>query len=154
MNRLIRFLLKKAWLVVALCSVLGVIGGYFSVHLFSNLRTDLEELLPAQARSVLDLNEVRTRLLTTNNLAVLVLSKDVRASKRLMDDLARELSALPAETVAGVEYRIDKELAFFEGRRSLFIDRSDLLSIRNYIREKIDYELNLYNPLTIVDRKD
>jgi len=108
MNRLIRFLLKKAWLVVALCSVLGVIGGYFSVHLFSNLRTDLEELLPAQARSVLDLNEVRTRLLTTNNLAVLVLSKDVRASKRLMDDLARELSALPAETVAGVEYRIDK----------------------------------------------
>ncbi len=154
MNSIIRFLIKKAWLVVTLCSILGVVGGYFSVHLFSNLRTDLEELLPAKARSVLDLNEVRTRLLTTNNLAVLVLSENTQASRRFVDDLAKELSGLPEETIAGVEYRIDKELAFFEGRRSLFIDRGDLLSIRNYIREKIDYEVNLYNPLTIVENRN
>ncbi len=154
MNFFIRFLIKKAWFVVTVCTLLGLIGGYFSVHLFSNLRTDLEELLPAKARSVLDLNEVRTRLLTTNNLAVLALSNDTKASKRFVDDLARELSNLPGETIAGVEYRIDKELAFFEGRKSLFIDRSDLLSIRNFIREKIDYELSLYNPLTIVENKN
>jgi predicted RND superfamily exporter protein len=154
MNTFIRFLLKQAGWVVALCGVLGVIGGYYSIHLFSNLRTDLEELLPVQARSVQDLNEVRSRLLTTNNLAVLVLSSDIRASKRFVDDLARELEKLPETTIAGVEYRIDKELAFFQGRRSLFIDKSDLMSIRNFIEERIDYELTLYNPLTIVENKN
>jgi len=154
MNHFIRFLLKRALLVVTLCLALSAVGTYYSVQLFSNLRTDLEELLPAKARSVLDLNEVRSRLLTTNNLAVLALSSHPDESKKFMDDLASELNKLPPTIVAGVEYRIDKEISFFKGRKSLFIDRADLLTIKKFIQDRINYELMLYNPLTIVENKN
>ncbi len=154
MNHVIRFLIKRAWFVTALTSILGAAGGYFSVHLFSNLRTDLEELLPTQARSVLDLNEVRSRLETTNNLAILMISDKPDASKRFVDALAGEIEKLPREVCAGVEYRIDKEIEFFAKRKSLFIDLKDLEMIRDYIRAKVNYELSLYNPLTIIENKN
>jgi hypothetical protein len=154
MNTFIRFLLRRALLVVLVCSIFGAAGTFYSVKLFSNLKTDLEELLPLQARSVQDLNEVRSRLLTTNNLAVLALSSHTAESKKFMDDLATEMNKLSSDVVAGVEYRIDKEIAFFQGRKSLFIDREDLMSIKRFIQDRINYELTLYNPLTIVENKN
>jgi predicted RND superfamily exporter protein len=154
MNHFIRILIKRAWLTVTLSLVLAAFGGYYSAHLFSNLRTDLEELLPTEARSVTDLNEVRSRLETTNNLAILMLSDHPAESKRFVDDLAREINALPRDTCAGVEYRIDKEIEFFARRKSLFIDLKDLELIRDYIKAKVNYELTLYNPLTIIENKN
>ena len=153
MNNIIRFLIKRAGWVVGFTLLFGAVGGVYSVRLFSNLRTDLEELLPEQARSVRDLDEVRSRLVTTSSLAILMISDDTRASKRFVDDLAREIAALPPSVCAGVEYRIDRELEFFKKRRSLFIDLSDLKIIRNYIQERMQYELTLYNPLTIVENR-
>ena len=153
MSHFIRFLIKRAWLVASFTLISGAVGGYFSVHLFSNLRTDLEELLPTKARSVVDLNEVRSRLETTNNLAILMLSNDPSASKRFVNSLASEIAKLPPEICAGVEYRIDKEIEFFARRKSLFIDLKDLEMIRDYIRAKVNYELTLYNPLTILENK-
>ncbi|NDG85224.1 MAG: hypothetical protein EBX52_09355, partial [Proteobacteria bacterium] len=154
MNHLIRFLIRRAWLSVCLFTILALAGGFYSVRLFSNLRTDLEELLPTRARSVLDLGEVRSRLQSTSSLAVLLLSDQPAASKRFVDDLAGEISKLPPEVSAGVEYRIDEELRFFEQRKSLFIDISDLESIRNYIKARVDFELMLYNPLTIIENRN
>jgi predicted RND superfamily exporter protein len=153
MSHFIRFLIKRAWLVTAVTAILGGVGGYYSFHLFSNLKTDLEELLPTKARSVVDLNEVRSRLETTNNLAILMISDDAAGSKGFVDALASEISKLPSEICAGVEYRIDKEIEFFAKRKSLFIDLKDLEMIRDYIRAKVNYELSLYNPLTIIENK-
>jgi len=154
MNQIIRFLIRRAWLSVCFFSILALVGGFYSVRLFSNLRTDLEELLPTQARSVLDLGEVRSRLQSTSSLAILLLSEQPANSKRFVDDLAGEISRLPPGVSAGVEYRIDEELKFFEQRKSLFIDLSDLESIRNYIKARVDYELMLYNPLTIIENRN
>ncbi|MBC7396825.1 MAG: hypothetical protein H7333_05220, partial [Bdellovibrionales bacterium] len=70
MNGITRFLLKNAFAVVLVGFALSSVGAYYSFHLFSNLRTDIEELLPTDARSVLDLKEVRGRLESTNNLSV------------------------------------------------------------------------------------
>jgi predicted RND superfamily exporter protein len=150
---MIRFLICRAGWVVGLTLVLGGIGGAYSVRLFSNLRTDLEELLPEAARSVKDLDEVRSRLETTSSLAILMISEDTAASKRFVDDLASGISALPRSVSAGVEYRIDRELEFFKKRKSLFVDLQDLRRIRDYIKDRIQYELTLYNPLTIVENK-
>ncbi|NDD93381.1 hypothetical protein EBZ37_15030, partial [bacterium] len=102
---------------------------------------------------MVDLNEVRSRLETTNNLAILMLSKQPEQSKRFVDALAVEIQKLPREVCAGVEYRIDKEIEFFAKRKSLFIDLKDLETIRDYIRAKVNYELTLYNPLTIFENK-
>ncbi|MBC7397126.1 MAG: MMPL family transporter [Bdellovibrionales bacterium] len=149
MNGITRFLLKNAFAVVLVGFALSSVGAYYSFHLFSNLRTDIEELLPTDARSVLDLKEVRGRLESTNNLSVVMFSSHPEGSKRFVDDLAAEVKKLPSDVSSGVEYKINEELAFFNDRKSLFVQLSDLKRIKNYIRAKINYEVQLYNPLTI-----
>jgi predicted RND superfamily exporter protein len=119
-----------------------------------NLRTDFEELLPTTARAVIDLGEVRSRLLSIDSLGVLIFSDDVKASKRFVDDLAGRLQKAPPDVISSVEYRIDKELAFFKSRQALFIDAPDLTRIRHYITDRIDYEKSLYNPLNIFNGAD
>jgi len=154
MTRITRFLIQRAGLVAGLGLLLSAGGAYFTVHLFSNLRTEIEELLPTDARSVLDLNEVKSRLESTNNLSILIFSDHVDASKRFVIDVAHELEALPKSVSAGVEYRIDNELRFFNERKSLFVDEADLNRILNYIKARIQYEVQLYNPLTILENRD
>lgn len=125
-------------------------GAYYSVQLYKNLRTDVEELLPTDARSVVDLAQVTGRLQAIENLAVLVFSEDAKASKRFVDDLANELSEMPKELVANVEYRIDREIAFFQNRAALFMETPDLIRIRDYIQARLKFERELYNPLNFL----
>ncbi len=146
----IRHLLKRAGLVAMASAVLTAVGLFFTVHLFSNLRTDIEELLPSQARSVLDLNEVRSRLESTNSLELVIFSDHPDGSRKLVDAIADEVRNLPKDIAAGVEYRIDEEIRFFDLRKPLFIETGDLEQIQKYIRQKIDYETALMNPLTIL----
>jgi predicted RND superfamily exporter protein len=132
-----------------LSTLAAAAGLFYSVQLYKNLRTDLEELLPTNARSVVDLNEVRARLNSIDNLSLLVYSDDVQASRRFVVDLAKRLEREPKDVVASVEYNIANELRFFKDRRALYIDTADLVRIRNYIRDRINYEMVLRNPLTI-----
>lgn len=149
MNFFTRLILRQAGWVVFLSIVLSVVGAYFSAHLYKNLRPDMEELLPTSARSVIDLNEVTTRLESTENLAVIIFSDSPKESLRFVIDLADRLQKLPKGLVASVEYRIDRELAFFQKRKSLYMEQEDLVSIRDYIKKRIDYERELFNPLNI-----
>jgi predicted RND superfamily exporter protein len=154
MSKITRFLLRYAVGVLLIGLALGVFGAYYSVRLFSNLKTDIEELLPTDARSVVDLAEVRSRLESTNSLNVVILSDHVEASKRFVDDLAAEVLKLPKSVSAGIEYRIDQELNFFNQRKSLFISLADLNQIHHFIGARIQYETSLYNPLTIFQEKN
>lgn len=142
-------LVRHAAPIFIACLLLSGVGAFYSAKLFMNLRTDLEELLPNTARSVMDLNEVTSRLESIDNLSVLVLSDDPEASKRFVNALVKRLESVPKEIIASVEYNIAKELDFFEKRRALYIDEKDLLRIRDYIKNRIEYEETLYNPLTI-----
>ena len=149
MNFLNRLSLQFPWLVVTVALVLSFLGFHYSVKLYLNLRTDLEELLPTTARSVVDLAEVSRRLESIDNLSVVVLSDHPEKSRRFVEDLAKKLSTAPKEAVTSVEYNIQKELAFFKSRTALYMENSDLERIREYIRLKINYETIIRNPLTI-----
>ena len=144
-----KLLTRLAVPIFLVTSVLSVGGFYYSAKLYKNLRTDLEELLPTNARSVQDLNEVRSRLESIDNLSVLIFSADVEASGRFVEDFAKKLQAEPKDVVASVEYNIAKELEFFKARKALYIDLPDLKRIRNYVRNRLEYEQILHNPLTI-----
>jgi predicted RND superfamily exporter protein len=96
-----------------------------------------------------DLTEVRSRLASIDNLSLLVYSDDTKASRRFVVDLVKRLEAVPRDVIASVEYNISKELQFFKDRRSLYIEVKDLERIRDYIRDRINYEMILRNPLTI-----
>jgi len=154
MSFITRFILKHSLLVLLVGLCLGSLGAYFSVHLFMNLKTDIEELLPTDARSVVDLKEVRDRLESTNNLTVVLFSDHPADSKRFVDDFTTEVLKLPKDISEGVEYKINEELAFFKQRKSLFIQQDDLNQIKNFIHDRIGYEMSLYNPLTIFENKN
>jgi len=79
----------------------------------------------------------------------LIFSQNPEASRRFVDDLATRLSRAPRDTIAGVEYRIDREIEFFDRRKALYLSVPDLTRVRRYIEERIQYERNLYNPLNI-----
>jgi uncharacterized protein len=149
MNFLSRLSLKFPWLVLSIAIVLSFFGVRYSIQLYLNLRTDLEELLPTTARSVLDLEEVSSRLESIDNLSVVVLSDHPKDSKRFVEDLAKKLETYPKDTIASVEFNITQELAFFKDRSALYMDLRDLQNIREYVRDRIRYEHILYNPLTI-----
>jgi predicted RND superfamily exporter protein len=148
------FILRYAGWVSLLGTLLALVGGYYSVLLYQNLRTDIHELLPTTARSVVDLHEVSSRLESIENLAVLIFSQHPKESKRFVIDLANRLEKAPKNVIASIDYRIDAELKFFKSRQALFLEVDDLIKIRNYVRDRIEYEKTLYNPLTIFSEDD
>ena len=139
--------------------VFAIFGLIFSVLLYANLKTDIEELLPDTARSVRDLVQADSRLFSMENIVVLIFSSDTVASKKFVDDLAQNLSKVPKSTISRVEYKIDKEVKFFKDRQALFMDLSDLLRIKDYVQKKIKYETtqrrhhSLKNNINLVEPK-
>ncbi len=150
-----KFFNDHAFKACSFFTLLTVVACFYVVKLYSNLKPDIEELLPTTARSVVDLKEVTTRLRSMDNLAVLIYSKNSALknkdiSSQFQEALVTELDKLPADTVAQVEYKITDELDFFNRRKSLFISTHDLSDVRNFIQKRIDYEKFIYNPLNLV----
>lgn len=149
-----RFIVRHAVAVTLIGVLLGGVGAHYSVLLFKNLRTDIEELLPHDARSVVDLQTITRRLESIENLVVLVFADDVRASRRFVDDLVRELATAPRSVIASVEHRIDREIRFFKQRQALFMDLPDLDAVHAYVERRLEYERALFNPLNIFSGED
>jgi predicted RND superfamily exporter protein len=141
---------RRAWSISLLFLALTAVSSVFVVKLYANLKPDIEELLPTTSRSVMDLKQVTSRLRSIDNLAVLIFSEHSEDAGRFQDALARELEKLPESTSAAVEYRISDELAFFSKRKALFISKEDLLDVRNFIEDRINYEKFIYNPINLV----
>ena len=142
-------IIRKAKWVTLFCGILGLLGAFYSAALYLNLKTDILELLPTTSRSVIDLERVTARLESIDNLAILVFSSHPDESRRFVTDLAGKLNQVPKDVIASIEYKIDKELEFFKKHQALYLELEDLTQIRDYIRHRIDYEKELYNPLTI-----
>src|SRR4051812_39949815 len=92
-----KFILRRAGWVAFIGTLIAFIGGFYSVQLYKNLRTNFEELLPTNARSVLDINEVTKRLQSIDNIAILIFSQDTKNSKRFVVDLANRIKKLPPD---------------------------------------------------------
>lgn len=154
MGKLLSLIQRQAAAVLSACLLFSAVGGYFTFKLYKNLRTDIEELLPTESRSVIDLDEVQRRLKSIDNLAVLVFSSNTEASKRFIIELASRLERFPESEVTGIEYRIDHELEFFRKRQALYLELPDLERIRDFVGRRIQYERSLYNPLNIFSGVD
>ena len=123
-----------------LCGALGValIATYFSVLLYKNLRTDMEELLPDSAQSVKDLKEVTGRISGFNHLSIVLETDDPQSGRRLQADVAKLLQEkLPPEMYTRIQYHARDEIEFFKKHRFLYFDYSDLKELQNYVRERL-----------------
>ena len=140
MNRFADWLVKRASWIAVIGTLLAFVGAFYSVKLYLNLHPDIEELLPESTRSVKDFDEVTRRLKSVESLVILVFSTNQKETRRFMDALGTRLNAVPKTTISFVSYRIDSEIAFFKKREALFIELPDLINIRNYVKDRINYE--------------
>jgi Predicted exporters of the RND superfamily len=115
-----------------------------TVRLYLNLRSDLEELLPRSAPSVLALDELRSRMPGLQYLGVLVdvgSADNLPAGERLLDDLAARVRTYPSNLVRAVRLGTGSERRFIEQHLPLYMDLPDLEVLRQRIEERIHYEL-------------
>ncbi len=131
--------------------LLSIIGGFFSARLYSTLRPDLEQLLPTDAPSVVDLQAASQRLASVESLVVVIESEDTEASKLFVDDFAARMIQAREGLTSGVEYRITRELEFFRKRIGLYMELPELRRLTRQIEARMEYERELFNPLHIFD---
>ena len=82
--------MRRRGLVVVVCTLLALVAGARTVLTYSNLKSDLEELLPATAPSVVVLERARERLPGLRHLGVVVEAGEPehnRAAKRFQYEL-------------------------------------------------------------------
>lgn len=137
---------RNALLVSLFSLLLFCVGSYYTVQLYKNLRTDVEELLPESAPSVQDLKKAQGRVSSLNHLEVVIQSSDKEAAKKLQLDLTRELKKIPENIISKVKSDIKFERDFFSRHKTLYIDLEDWQKIKTYVRKKAGkqaFNLNL-----------
>ncbi len=149
LSRYCRWLRRRYGQILFVSLILSLVGGYYSVKLFANLRTDLEELLPENAPSIRDMKSIMGRVGALNHLSIVVESKDQVASLRFVKDVSARLRELPKDLVARVEDNIIKERDFFMKNRFLYMDLEDWEGIEDYLRTRYRYERSMRNKYSL-----
>lgn len=130
-------------LVVALLATL--VGGWLSSRL--TLESDLAELLPESFASVQALERMQAEVGGISVLKVVLQGDDFSALTSMAEELEPRLEA--AETVRLVEYRNPVE--FYRQHALLYLDTTELDSLRQAVRRTIDREKQRLNPLMVDD---
>lgn len=139
-----RFLLRYPRSILLVAFALAVVGGVRTVLTYSNLRSELEELLPRSAPSVLALEKARERLPGMRHLGVVVdTGGDANASAalRFLDDLERRLIQYPPSLVAAVRVGVSEERRFFETYALQFIEPGELRELRESVESRKRWEV-------------
>jgi predicted RND superfamily exporter protein len=113
--------------------------------LYAHLRSDLEELLPADSPSVVALNALKARLGTRKFLGVVVDAASPAAlpsAEAFIDLLAERARAYPRGMLNAVRTGNDVEAAFLKLHGALYLDQGDLRTLRERLEARRDYEVS------------
>ena len=142
-RRWVAWSLRRAPLLAVAALVLMVPATWLTVRLYRNLSSDVEELLPRQAPSVLATDELRARVPGLSTLGVVVDAgrpDRVPAAERLLDDLAARVRTYPATLVRSVRVGGADEKRFFDQFGPLYIAPADLAEIQRRIQARKSWE--------------
>ncbi len=132
---------RALWLVALLVAIPATIR---TAGLYGHLRSDLEELLPPTAPSVVALQELRRRVGGQLYLGVVVDAGSpgrIPEAERFLDALAARIRNYPPRLVAAVRLGTEAEHDFLEHNGALYIDLPDLETVRDRVRARKDYEV-------------
>jgi predicted RND superfamily exporter protein len=146
-GRLVRWLIRARSAVLVTAGILTAVGTYFAVHLYQDLRSDVEALLPVNAPSVVAAKTVGPLLHNVTHLSVVLEGSDPDALEHFADDLAARLRRLPPTMVETVDYRTDEEQAFLKRFGLLYLSTQDLRTILARIQRRVAWEKRNANPL-------
>ncbi len=135
--------LRHGALLWTIAILLAVPAGWRTVRLYQHLRSDIEELLPRNAPSVVAIEELRRRMSGLQYLGVMVdvgRPENVPAGERLLDDLAARVRRYPRSEVSDVRTGYAAERAFVEAHAGSLIALEDLTTIRQRIEDRLHWE--------------
>jgi len=146
---------RTPWRIITACLLVALVAGYLASHL--EMRADIAELLPTEARSVKDLEHVKSRIASFSTLAVASSSADLPANQRFVEDLVARLKTWDATHdepwIDSVEYTVKEAREYAEKWKHLFVDAGDLEILRDRIDTKIK-EQTAYNSVEHLDEDD
>jgi uncharacterized protein len=146
-DRAVGWLVRRRRAVLAVALLATLAGAFFSARLYADLRSNLEELLPDTAPSVVAARELGPRLHSITTLSVVLEGRDGDGLERLADAIAARLRALPPGLVESVEYKTDQQLAFLKRYGGLYLAPEDIREIQARLDRRIAWEKQQANPL-------
>ena len=142
-RRFVSWTLRHGKLLWAIAILLAIPATWRTATLYRHLRSEIEELLPRSAPSVVAIDELRHRMAGLQYLGVLVDvgSPDrLAAGERFLDDLAARVRAYPQTDVSDVRTGFAAERAFVENHAAALLDLEDLKTIRQRIEDRLHWE--------------
>src|SRR6516225_7468421 len=142
-RRFVAWTLRHGKLLWALAVLLAIPAAWRTVTLYRNLRSDIEELLPRDAPSVVAIDELRHRMSGLQYLGVLVevgRPDHLPDAERLLDDLAARVRGYPKSEVSDVRTGFSAERAFVERHAASLVELEDLKTIRQRIEDRLHWE--------------
>ena len=146
-SRLVGWLLCQRRRVLGTAALVLLVGSFFTARLYSSLRSDLEELLPDSAPSVLASRSFGPKLNPVSNLYLVLEGKDAAAIQRFADALAARLRSLGPDVVQDVTYRTDEQEEFLRKFGAFYLSEEDLRTVLHRIRARLGWEKRQHNPL-------
>jgi hypothetical protein len=139
----VRWTLRWGKWLWAAALVLAVPATWRTAELYAHLRSEIEQLLPRSAPSVVAIDELRARLPGLKHLGVIVdtgTEANLPAAERFLDDLAVRLRTYPPELVKSVRTGEGAERKFIEDHAPLYMEVSDLDQVRTRVEARRDFE--------------
>jgi predicted RND superfamily exporter protein len=142
-RRFVSWTLRHGRVLWAVAALLTLPAASRTVHLYSNLRSEVEELLPRDAPSVVAIQELRHRMSGLQYLGVVVdvgSAERLPAGERMLDDLAARIRKYPRQLVSGVRTGFQAERDFVEKHGGMLLELGDLKVIRERIEDRLHWE--------------
>jgi predicted RND superfamily exporter protein len=142
-RRWVAWSLRRGPALAVAALVVTVPAAWLTARLYRNLSSDVEELLPRQAPSVLATDELRARVPGLSTLGVVVDAgrpDRVPAAEHLLDDLAARVRTYPPELVRSVRVGGADEARFFDRFGPLYIEPADMAEIQHRVQSRKSWE--------------
>ena len=156
-QRYLDWLLRHRVVVLVVAGALAAFAGWRTVETYGNLRSDLEELLPADAPSVRALEVARQRLPGLRHLGIVVSTggeANTDAALRFIDDLAVRIRAYPEGLAGNVRADVRAEREFVETYAFQLMDPDDVGELRESVEDLRDWHATRGMGMDLLDEEE
>ncbi len=141
-------------LVLSLVLLISFVSTWRALATYAALRSDLEELLPASAPSVIANKGVRERMPSMRHLGVVIDTggaKNLAAAERFASDLKGRITRYPDSLVGAVRTGTAEERRFIETYALQLMDPADVKTLANAVEERRDWEVSRAGGMNLLD---
>ncbi|MFO0724764.1 MAG: MMPL family transporter [Myxococcota bacterium] len=133
----------------AILILLAIPAVYFSALYFMNVKAGLEDLLPKDAKSVRDLEELHDRIGGVANFIVIAHGQDGEENRRFIGELGHRLDQKKLPEAKSIRYDVTAERKWIEAKAALLLDADRFDDIMERVEGGINDAKKKANPLLV-----